>query len=309
VDVKQSLRGVYLSLLAMVVTLALVSCRATTVLPTSKSDEVMTHMGACIGLRSDSPEASSDDCCARCVAEVSEVATQSSAYMSAALFWRQSLLWGMSLLGGLGCLGLVAFRSHRLRLEPHRSLAGGLLILAIAATVGCLAMGRLTREEGRQLVTADRTLRQLTRLGLIPRSNERSPVHCADLIEQLAPRSGSSCGTQLLSYRGAYVQFEKIDERSPQLKAEKEQRLRDAKYLINDKARLSPDESPTDADAVLRHNELLSEVADSWLWWLRYTWFDWLAIVVVGALLAWLAALLVSLARRHQHLGRLRAET
>ncbi len=270
-------------------------------LPAHLDVNVADDVAGCMGLAPGAGQDALDPCCAQCVVQIREVAAFSNSYMTAAMYWRRALLVGLSLLSAGAFLGWGYWRSHTLRLRPHWTIVGGLLILAVVAGTGSWAASWLTREEGRRLVTADRILRELTRLGLVPTTAQGSQVHCATLIETLAKRGDSKCGAELLTYEGAYTHFDKIDSSFPQLRSAKEARVQDALRLINGAVRLDVRRQPTTPGGVLRDDELLSAVADARLGWLRYLWFEALMIVGAGALVTWIVAMLVSWRRRHRH--------
>jgi hypothetical protein len=274
-------------------------------LPAHVDVNVADDVAGCMGLEPTAGQDALDPCCAQCVVQIREVAAFSSSYMTAAMVWRRALL-GLSLLGAGAFLGWGYWRSRTLRLRPQWTLAGGLIILVVVAGAGSWAASWATREEGRRLVTADRILRELTRLGLIPTTSQVSHVHCAALIETLAKRGDSKCGGELLTYEGAYSHFDKIDGSYPQLRSEKQRRAEDALRLINGAVRLDVQRQPTSPGEVLRDDELLSAVADARLGWLRYLWFEALLIVAAGAVFTWAVALLVSWLRRDRHLELLR---
>lgn len=289
--------------LAAVLFLAVVPLMAESPLPADRSVDVLGNTRACQGLDKGSDEASLDSCCVQCVAEVREVAALSTTYMSTSFFWRIGLIC-LSLLGA-GCfLAWASIRSHRLHLRPQWTIAGGLLILVATAAVGSLAVTMLTAEDGRKLVTADRTMRQLSGLGLIPDANPQAHWHCAELIAMMTPRGDSTCRNELLTYEGAFDHYDKIIGPHPQIKEELSRRAQDAIRLING-AQLHTDQNPQTPEVVLRQNEHLAEVADARLWWLRFLWLDAITVVVIGAALTWLVAVSFSAWRRRGHLRAL----
>jgi hypothetical protein len=301
--VRNRVLSISLTLLATVFLLRAVPLAGETPLPADRSIDVRGNTRACQGLERNSDETLLDGCCVQCVAEIREVAALSTTYTSTARYWRLGLI-SLSILGAGGFLWLASIRSRRLRLNPLWTISGGLLILILIAALGSLVVTWLTAEDGRKLVTADWTMRQLTALGLIPDSNPQAHIHCAELIAVMTQRSDSTCRNELLSYEGAFDRYDKIVGPLPQMKEELSRRAQDAIRLVNG-VQLRTDQSPRTPGQVLSHNEHLTEVADARLGWLRFLWLDAIAVVLIGAVLAWLVAVSISALRRRSHLKKL----
>lgn len=189
-----------------------------------------------------------------------------------------------------------------------------LLILSVGLAVVVAFLGLRVESfwssAARDLLGADKELRQLTTLGLIPAENNSGGPNCylGRVIEDYGKRrEKTGTAKALMGYPGVFRRFQSLTDSTSNLRGEIEQRAEDLlEFLQGKNATLAANWQPTTPDEALAQNGHLQGAAEEVMGLLRFKYWLWISEICLSLLGAWGFAIGHSARRRKAHKPRLR---
>jgi hypothetical protein len=234
-----------------------------------------------------------EDCAGECLKLTAGVVERIRTYFSRTLTTRKIGLAAGIMIGGFVTWGFV-FMAERRRSLGFRTLLGwralgALVAFGIAAGVGYNG----SRSVAPGFIAADHDLREMTRLGVIPRSSQIANAHCSIQLEQLTQSTDSPVWPSMKGYRGLFTLFEPefdITPGSPATRTEISDRVADmVRVLETNNVEVAL--KPRTVSGVFARNAMLREARASWdtIGFLRWWWLPAVIAAFGALLLHWIA--------------------